>query len=46
MRAGEPPKDADSKERQGIVVVATLLDKAPNLAGLARTCEVAAQHLP
>ena len=30
---GAPP-------RQGIIVVATLVDKLPNLAGLARTCEV------
>ena len=26
--------------RQGIIIVATLVDKLPNLAGLARTCEV------
>ena len=26
--------------RQDIIVMAALLDKAPNLAGLARTCEV------
>ncbi|BDA44330.1 Uncharacterized tRNA/rRNA methyltransferase YfiF at C-terminar half [Coccomyxa sp. Obi] len=38
--SGKPPADAGSTERQGIIVVASLLDKAPNLAGLARTCEV------
>ncbi|GAX81015.1 hypothetical protein CEUSTIGMA_g8450.t1 [Chlamydomonas eustigma] len=27
-------------KRQGIIIVATLVDKLPNLAGLARTCEV------
>ena len=38
--------------RQDIIVVASLLDKAPNLAGLSRTCEVgescgtAARHMP
>lgn len=26
--------------RQGLIVVATLIDKVPNLAGLTRTCEV------
>lgn len=31
-------------QRQDIIVVATLLDKAPNLGGLARTCEVGMQH--
>lgn len=30
----------DGVRRQQIVVVASLLDKAPNLAGLTRTCEV------
>ena len=29
-----------SKKRQELIVVASLLDKAPNLAGLSRTCEV------
>jgi tRNA guanosine-2'-O-methyltransferase len=29
-----------SKEKQGLVVVASLLDKTPNLGGLARTCEI------
>ncbi len=38
--AGGPGADAGGSERQGIIVVASLLDKAPNLAGLARTCEV------
>lgn len=31
--------DAGAK-RQHVVVVASLLDRAPNLAGLTRTCEV------
>jgi hypothetical protein len=30
--------------RQGIIIVATLVDKLPNLAGLARTCEVDMYH--
>ncbi len=29
-----------STKRQELIVVASLLDKAPNLAGLSRTCEV------
>ncbi len=43
VKAGKLPADAGGTERQGIIVVASLLDKAPNLAGLARTCEVMCQ---
>ena len=40
-----PPEVADEpggepRRRQSIVVVASLLDRVPNLAGLTRTCEV------
>lgn len=31
-------------QRQELIVVASLIDKAPNLAGLARTCEVGRLH--
>lgn len=34
------PANASAQSRQGIIVVASLLEKAPNLAGLSRTCEV------
>ncbi|GMH35313.1 hypothetical protein BSKO_03181 [Bryopsis sp. KO-2023] len=29
-----------TQKRQGVIMVASLIDKVPNLAGLARTCEV------
>jgi hypothetical protein len=38
--AGALPVDPCARDRQEIIVVASLLDKAPNLAGLSRTCEV------
>ena len=31
---------AEQKTKQSIVVVASLLDRVPNLAGLTRTCEI------
>lgn len=31
--------------RQSLILVASLLDRIPNLAGLARTCEVYLLHL-
>ena len=45
-RAAPPPPPLSYRQppasgvRQGIIIVATLVDKLPNLAGLARTCEV------
>lgn len=35
-----PVEDARAPRRGGLVVVASLVEKIPNLAGLARTCEV------
>lgn len=32
--------ESQARERAGVVVVASLVDKAPNLGGLARTCEI------
>lgn len=32
--------NAVGRKRQELIVCATLVDKAPNLAGLTRTCEV------
>ena len=31
---------AEQQPRQSIIVVASLLDRVPNLAGLTRTCEI------
>ena len=31
---------SSSQQRQGLILVASLIDKVPNLAGLTRTCEV------
>ena len=33
-------ESSSSQQRQGIILVASLIDKVPNLAGLTRTCEV------
>ena len=40
MTVSPPTPIFSPLRRQGIIVVATLVDKLPNLAGLARTCEV------
>lgn len=39
-RALAPPRPTRRPRRTDLVVVASLVDKVPNLAGLARTCEV------
>ena len=36
---GQNPASS-GRQRQGLIVVASLVDKVPNLAGLSRTCEV------
>ena len=38
--AGPPAGRQSGKQRQSVIMVASLLDRVPNLAGLARTCEV------
>lgn len=43
--AGSPSaSSAPPRRPPGLVVVATLVDKIPNLAGLARTCEAGGCH--
>ena len=32
--------DPDERERNEVLLVASLIDKVPNLAGLTRTCEI------
>eukprot|EP00850_Spirogloea_muscicola_P012328 SM000079S22446 [mRNA] locus=s79:184349:195635:- [translate_table: standard] len=36
----QPDITSSSQGRQGVIVVASLVDRVPNLAGLARSCEV------
>ena len=44
MKDLELERESDSSERniknEGIIVVASLVERAPNLGGIARTCEV------